>query len=127
MDVDARIDALHAEVDRLQGRVEDLEAAMGMNFVTPLGWGLTGAEMRIFGVLLAREMATKDALMAALYRDLGKDEAQVKIVDVLVCKMRKKLVPLGIVIETIWGQGYRLTPAAKAQVQALMSPAADAA
>jgi len=127
VDVDARIDALHAEVDRLQGRVEDLEAAMGMNFVTPLGWGLTGAEMRIFGVLLAREMATKDALMAALYRDLGKDEAQVKIVDVLVCKMRKKLVPLGIVIETIWGQGYRLTPAAKAQVQALMSPAADAA
>lgn len=33
----------------------------------------------------------------------------IKIVDVFVCKMRKKLRPYGITIDTVWGRGYLLT------------------
>lgn len=118
MDVDARIEALEAERERLQARIEQLEGAMGMHFAAPVSWLLTPHEARVLGVLLAREVATKDAIMAALYRDAGKDEAEIKIVDVFVCKLRKKLRPLGFSIETLWGRGYFLKPETKAAVEA---------
>ena len=117
MDVDARIDGLQAEVDRLQGRVDQLEAAMGMTLVAPLEWRLTPAEQRVFGVLMARDMATKDAIMAGVYRDAGRDEPELKIVDVYVCKIRAKLKRFQIPIETVWGQGFRLTAETKARVR----------
>lgn len=117
MDAAARIEALQAENERLLGRIDQLEAAMGMTLLTPLEWRLTGAEMRVFGVLLARELATKDAIMAGLYRDAGRDEADVKIVDVFVCKMRAKLKAFEIPIETVWGHGYRLAAETKARVR----------
>lgn len=117
MDVDARIDGLQAEVDRLQGRVDQLEAAMGMTLVAPLEWRLTPAEQRVFGVLMARDMASKDAIMAGVYRDAGRDEAEIKIVDVFVCKIRAKLKAFQIPIETVWGQGYRLAVETKARVR----------
>ncbi|TGT04018.1 winged helix family transcriptional regulator, partial [Mesorhizobium sp. M2D.F.Ca.ET.171.01.1.1] len=44
----------------------------------------------------------------ALYN--GRDEAQLKIVDVLICKLRKKIAAAtgGLdVLETVWGQGVR--------------------
>ncbi len=36
------------------------------------------------------------------------DEPEIKIVDVFVCKLRKKLTSAGFEtpIETVWGQGY---------------------
>lgn len=117
MDVDARIDALEAERERLQGRIDQLEAAMGMHFMAPLSWRLTGHEARVLGVLLAREIATKDAIMAALYRDTGRDEAEIKIVDVFICKLRKKLKPLGFPVQTSWGQGYFLQAETKEAIQ----------
>ena len=58
-------------------------------------------------VILTREYASKDAIMAALYWD--KDEpGEEKIVDVLICKIRKKIKPYGIDIKTHWGRGYYL-------------------
>ena len=118
MDVAARIEGLEAENARLRERIAQLEAAMGMALITPLEWRLTPAEMRVFGVIMAREMATKDAVMAALYRDEGRDEAEIKIVDVFVCKIRRKLKPFGIGIETVWGRGYRMGRDAKALAEA---------
>jgi two-component system cell cycle response regulator CtrA len=117
VDVDARIEGLQAEVGRLQGRVDQLEAAMGMTLAAPLEWRLTPAEQRVFGVLMARELATKDAVMAGVYRDAGRDEPEIKIVDVFVCKIRAKLKRFEIPIETVWGQGYRLPAEAKARVR----------
>lgn len=127
MNVDARLEAVAAENDRLRARIDQLEDAMGMNFLTPIEWGLTGSETRVFGVLMARELATKQAIMAALYRDVTKDEAEIKIVDVFICKARKKLKPFGIDIETRWGEGYYLTAAMKAKVGAARAPEAAAA
>lgn len=121
MDAAARIEGLEAENARLRDRIDQLEAAMGMDFVAPIEWRLTTAETRVFGVLMARELATKDAIMAALYRDQAKDEAEIKIVDVFVCKVRAKLKPFGFVIETQWGQGYFLTPETKAAVRERLS------
>lgn len=46
----------------------------------------------------------------------GDRETELKIVDVLICKVRKKIEPLGLVITNTWGVGYTLSkaPAAKA-------------
>lgn len=122
MNIDARVDALEIDNERLRDRIEQLEGAMGMRFLTPVEWRLTGSETRVFGVLMAREFATKDAIMAALYRSDGaRDEAEIKIVDVFICKARKKLREFGVKVETRWGEGYYLTPTTKDQVRAMLN------
>lgn len=127
MDVDARIEALTLENEGLRARIGELEDLLGFEVSSPPEWSLTGAERRVFGVLYARPMATKDAIMAALYRDRGRDEAEIKIVDVFVCKIRAKLAPFGIKIETRWGQGYYLTPEMKRAARAQLEQSARAA
>jgi DNA-binding response OmpR family regulator len=52
---------------------------------------------------------TKEQLLSDLYR-IGDEEPLIKIIDVFVCKLRRKLQPLGVEIETAWGRGYRLVP-----------------
>ncbi|SEQ71000.1 two-component system, cell cycle response regulator CtrA [Faunimonas pinastri] len=116
MDVNARLDALQAEIDRLQDRIEILEAAMGMEFLAPVEFRLTGSENRVLGVLLKRDLATRNALLAALYRDDGRDQPEEKIIDVFICKLRAKLRPFGLEIATHWGNGWSMTPAMKARI-----------
>lgn len=113
--------ALEALVERLENKVEVLERAMGFLILPPLEWGLTGSEARLFGALLEREMVTKDAAMSALYRDHGDDEPEVKIVDVFICKIRKKIAVFGLTIETIWSVGYRLSPESKALAREMIA------
>jgi len=41
----------------------------------------------------------------------GIDESEPKIIDVFICKLRRKIADAGasgVVIDTIWGQGYFL-------------------
>lgn len=114
---------LEAENDALRERVRQLERLLGLGFDAPPQFGLTAREAAVFSVLLAREMATKDHLMAALYRDVGQDEPEIKIVDVFVCKLRAKLKRWSISIETHWGRGWYMTPAAKARARAVIDQA----
>lgn len=46
--------------------------------------------------------------MMAMYSDRVDVEPEIKIVDVFVCKLRKKLKPFGVSIVTVWGHGYSL-------------------
>lgn len=120
MDVVARLEALQAENERLREQLTALEAAFGLDLLTPIEWRLTGQECRLFGALMGRPLLTKDAAMAALYRDRGAEEPEIKIVDVFVCTMRAKLKPFEIEVATRWGEGYFLTPATKAAVQLML-------
>lgn len=108
MDVVARLEVIEAENAMLREEIERLRHLLGHHWLPPIEWRLTGSEARVFGTLLAREIATKDAIMAALYRDAGKEEAEEKICDVFICKLRKKVKPFGIEILTQWGTGWRL-------------------
>lgn len=73
---------------------------------------VTGKEATIILAMAGRKgsVMTKDALMTELYQ--GRDEPQVKIVDVFICKVRAKLAKVGGdgAIETVWGRGYRWHP-----------------
>lgn len=56
----------------------------------------------------------KDSLMDILYGSSGGREPEIKIIDVFVCKIRKKV---GFdAIDCIWGAGYKLTAVGQALV-----------
>ena len=72
---------------------------------------LTGKEYSILELLSLRKgtTLTKEMFLNHLYG--GMDEPEVKIIDVFICKLRKKLsTALGgaSYIETVWGRGYVL-------------------
>ena len=69
---------------------------------------LTGKEYAILELLTLRKgvVMTKEAFLNHLYG--GMDEPEVKIIDVFICKLRKKLAQAGAnnLIGTVWGRGY---------------------
>ncbi len=69
---------------------------------------LTGKEYAILELLVMRKgmVLTKEAFLNHLYG--GMDEPEMKIIDVFICKLRKKLALAGAndVIGTVWGRGY---------------------
>ncbi len=98
------------EIETLRERVRQLEDLLiPTGVLCPIEWGLTGSEARLFAFLTTRDMATKEQIMHALYADRhNADEVEPKIVDVFICKLRKKLTPHGVTVDTVWGQGYSL-------------------
>ncbi len=98
-------------VDYLLGIVEGLTHRLPTMTLEPWpGMRLSKQEARLLHHLDLRDgkPATKEALMAALYHEEPGDWPEVKIIDVFVYKLRKKLVGTPFTIETIWGVGYRL-------------------
>jgi two-component system cell cycle response regulator CtrA len=71
---------------------------------------LTGKEYAILELLVLRKgmVLTKEAFLNHLYG--GMDEPEMKIIDVFICKLRKKLAQAGAegVIGTVWGRGYMI-------------------
>ena len=71
---------------------------------------LTGKEYSILELLTLRRgmVLTKEAFLNHLYG--GMDEPEMKIIDVFICKLRKKLAQAGVdgLIGTVWGRGYVL-------------------
>lgn len=68
---------------------------------------LTKKEVQLLELILIRGpvTVTKEQLFNALYA--GRDEPELKIIDVFVCKLRKKLGEHGPkIIKTVWGRGY---------------------
>ena len=72
---------------------------------------LTGKEYSILELLALRKgtTLTKEQFLNHLYG--GMDEPELKIIDVFICKLRKKLTTATAgenYIETVWGRGYVL-------------------
>ena len=84
---------------------------------------LTGKEFAILELLVLRKgmVLTKDAFLNHLYG--GMDEPEMKIIDVFICKLRKKLQAAGAgnLITTVWGRGYML----RDQVQRADAPVVE--
>lgn len=71
---------------------------------------LTGKEYAMLELLSLRKTTTltKEMFLNHLYG--GMDEPELKIIDVFICKLRKKLASISgeNYIETVWGRGYVL-------------------
>jgi two-component system, cell cycle response regulator CtrA len=90
---------------------------------------LTPSEYKVLELLSLRKnsVLTKEMCLNHLYNGLR--EPEVKIIDVFICKLRKKLAQASDgdnPIETVWGGGYMLrdtpadaTPPAKAEPQSI--------
>ncbi|HQT78834.1 MAG: hypothetical protein B7Z80_24910 [Rhodospirillales bacterium 20-64-7] len=71
---------------------------------------LSKREFMVLELLFLKQgcTVTKTALFNHLY--CGQDEREMKTLDVIVCRLRKKLMAAGMppLIETVWGFGYTL-------------------
>jgi two-component system cell cycle response regulator CtrA len=111
---------IHALVRRSQGHAQSLivtgpvsiDLAARTVEVDGRRVGLTGKEYAILEMLSLRKgmTLTKEMFLTHLYG--GRDEPELKIIDVFICKLRKKLflagAPASGCIETVWGRGYSL-------------------
>ncbi len=110
---------LHAVVRRSKGHADSVirtgKLAVNLNSRTVEVNGqpihLTGKEYGVLELLSLRKgtTLTKEMFLNHLYG--GMDEPELKIIDVFICKLRKKLVAAtggDNYIETVWGRGYVL-------------------
>lgn len=87
---------------------------------------LTGKEYQMLELLSLRKgtTLTKEMFLNHLYG--GMDEPELKIIDVFICKLRKKLAEATggqNYIETVWGRGYVLREPSVADVPRLAASA----
>lgn len=83
---------------------------------------LTPQETRLLTLMYRRLHVTRDSIMSALYDDQAHgDCAYPKIIDVLICRLRKKLREFDIHIETIHSAGFRLLPASKVHIKDMLN------
>ncbi len=70
---------------------------------------LTGMQAELLSLLVSSSSRTvsKALLMANLYP--MNDEVHEKILDVMICKMRPSLARAGVIIDTVWGRGFRVS------------------
>jgi two-component system cell cycle response regulator CtrA len=110
---------LHAIVRRSKGHAQSIittgKLAINLDAKTVEASGqrvhLTGKEYAMLELLSLRKgtTLTKEMFLNHLYG--GMDEPELKIIDVFICKLRKKLAAVTgdeSYIETVWGRGYVL-------------------
>ena len=110
---------IHAIVRRSKGHAQSVirtgKIAVNLDAKTVEANGhpvhLTGKEYQMLELLSLRKGSTltKEMFLNHLYG--GMDEPEVKIIDVFICKLRKKLALStggANYIETVWGRGYVL-------------------
>ena len=117
--------ALIAERDELAERVRQLEAVLHDRDWIPAAWDLTETEATVLNVLVARQVADNESVRFALYGDRLDGGPLGRIVHGWIHKLRAKLAPHGIVIETVWGVGHRLDTASRDVLVALKRAAVD--
>ena len=116
---DELIARIHAIVRRSKGHAQSVistgELIVNLDAKTVEVAGqrvhLTGKEYQMLELLALRKgtTLTKEMFLNHLYG--GMDEPELKIIDVFICKLRKKLDAVSgnqSYIETVWGRGYVL-------------------
>ena len=109
-----------SELERLRDRIRELEEILGLDVELPNQLGFTPVENKIVGLLIKRPVVSKEVLYTALYGDrLECEQPDIKIFDVYICKLRKKLKAMNIQIYSRYTVGYYIDDEAKATLQSL--------
>ncbi|PHP29093.1 response regulator transcription factor CtrA [Limimaricola cinnabarinus] len=116
---DELVARIHAIIRRSKGHAQSVittgEVSVNLDAKTVEAGGqtvhLTGKEYQMLELLSLRKgtTLTKEMFLNHLYG--GMDEPELKIIDVFICKLRKKLAQATggeHYIETVWGRGYVL-------------------
>lgn len=78
---------------------------------------VTAQQAVVFAALLTRNELKKEQLLAAIQAQrvsrpnlpIDLDEPQIKLIDVVICNLRKRLKKHGVQIDTMWGRGYSIS------------------
>lgn len=106
---------LREEVALLQEEVRWLKDLLAPPGFLPAVFKLSAHEERTLKALLSRKEWTREALYESIY--LYSNEPNIpdmRMIDTVICKLRRKIKPWGIEIETLYGQGFRIAPAMRA-------------
>lgn len=114
------------EVRRLQDRVDELMRVLGQDRSTVsklrATFDLTPDQGRILGLIVSRNIVSHGSIFTVLYGARPEcDQPDAKTLDVQVSYLRGKLLEHGIIIKTVWGEGYLLTADMKAKVRQLVA------
>lgn len=109
------------KVYELTEQLKALKEALSDRDVFPPEWKLTGTEVKALHVLLRKKLASKEDIHIAMGAQDHADQTEIKIVDVYICKLRKKLEPFNVTIDTLWGQGYFLSPESRTLIESAMT------
>ncbi len=123
---------IHAIIRRSKGHSQSIitTGKIGVNLdaktveVAGKSVHLTGKEYQMLELLSLRKgtTLTKEMFLNHLYG--GMDEPELKIIDVFICKLRKKLCDATggeNYIETVWGRGYVLRDPVKSEMDEPMA------
>ena len=126
---DELVARIHAIIRRSQGHAQSViltgQITINLDGKTVEANGkpvhLTGKEYQMLELLSLRKgtTLTKEMFLNHLYG--GMDEPELKIIDVFICKLRKKLAEATggeNYIETVWGRGYVLRDPTATQARA---------
>lgn len=111
-------------VDDLEGQIESLESALNLDKAANVqaAFGISENLAHLLIMLSDGKPKNKEALHAGLYyRRPDVDAPETKIIDTLVCKLRKYIEPHHIEIGTVWGSGYQITSGLDAVMAAIES------
>lgn len=103
-----------ADHTQLRDRLEELEfenrelrARLGFSACFPAEWKLTRLEARMLGCLAGSAYGFRGLTTLQL---LSPQELSIQCVRLHMHKLRRKLAPYGIEINTRWAEGYELPP-----------------
>ncbi len=106
----------HLPVNRRKLSDQEITSLLRQTF------SFTRTEAAMFLPLLTKPGAhTKEALHHMAYN--GADGGpEIKIVDVMICKIRKKLTVYHLAehLKTVWGDGYKITPEGHAAIEQML-------
>ncbi len=125
---DELVARIHAIIRRSKGHAQSIihtgKIAVNLDAKSVESGGqtvhLTGKEYQMLELLSLRKgtTLTKEMFLNHLYG--GMDEPELKIIDVFICKLRKKLAQVTggeTYIETVWGRGYVLRDPEPAMIE----------
>lgn len=103
--------ALLEERDVLREQVRQLEEALRPTILLPSVWRLSRLEADLLNALrgAAPNVVHRERMLLAIYGTWD-DAPDQKVLDVRLCKVRRKLMEAQsrIQIETVWGRGWRM-------------------
>ena len=123
-----RTQALH--VEELEEKIRQLEAQLyNHDYEPPIELGLTPLEASMVSAMVGGggRTLTHEFLVEATRTPRLKTYAEPKLAQTVTCKIRRKLAPFGLVIETVWGRGYRLSDESRMRLLTWPTPTTRAA
>lgn len=101
------------ECEDLRHRVRELEAELrGETYTMPIVLNLTSMEACILRAMMATSRPRSRDFLVEVTRGVPgqkKDDPISNVIETKICHLRAKLRPHGVVIENVWGLGWKLT------------------